>query len=688
MNETPILTKEISILVLLLIASLGAVAFKRLNFPYTVGLVLIGLILGLLTGFGTPMESLTALTLSPHLILYIFVPPLIFESAINLDNKLLLRTLVPSLTLAVPGLILSSGIIGGLLGWLTPLSFFQAWLFGALVSATDPVAVIALFKKLGVPRRLIMLVEGESMLNDATAIVLFDVILVVIRQNQLEFPTLQQALLEMLFTLMGGIIVGALMGMLMRLSIKLAEDDYAIQLTISGLIAYTAFLVAEHYLEFSGVLAVMSAGLVVGGYCEYTLKPEVRTHIQEFWEYAAFIANSLIFLLVGLKTSDFLVELNTNNLTFWMAIGWAIVVAVLVRGLIVFSLMPLVNRFQSANPINWRFQLVSIWGGLRGAIALALALSLSNDFPHRQLIVAMTLGVTIFTILVSGSTIEHLVRWLGLDQLSKRQELARIQANVFIQKETLGLTQELKKRPFFDESIVDEVRENYQQNLDQAEALATQFWEQLRADPVQMRQVFWLQVVQIEHHAYRELHDEGVISESVLKKLSVMMNWKGDAVLSNQIPPPITKTRTLETPLRKLIVNRLLLLIPKRYWLANHRIKELTLRYEYYAAIAYVSRKVVKIIQQLAYEQAVDQTIASQCIDFYQEHAQLALNWMNSFVEDHPELAFPMQRQVIQRAVVRRQSETLNSLAHQGIIPENDLDHLTQELISQPFNYN
>jgi len=681
MNETPILTKEISILLLLLVASLGAVAFKRLNFPYTVGLVIIGLILGFLARSGTPLESFSDLTLSPNLILFIFVPPLIFESAINLDNKLLLQTLVPAFTLAGPGLLFGSGLIGMGIAQVTPLSFSHGLLFGALVSATDPVAVIALFKKLGAPRRLIMLVEGESMLNDATAIVLFDVILVVIANGNFGFMTVGEAGLEILITLVGGVIVGVAIATVMRVSINLAEEDYAIQLTVSGLIAYAAFLVAEHYLEFSGVIAVMSAGLVVGGYCEYTLKPEIRRHLQEFWEYIAFLANSLIFLLVGLKTSGFLVDLNVDNFTFWLAIVWAIALAMITRALVIFLLIPLVNRFQPSNPINWRFQVITIWGGLRGAIALALALSLSNDFPHRQLIVAMTLGVAVFTILVSGSTIGRLVRWLGLDQLSKREELARVQASVFIQKETLALTKELEQRPFFDQSLVDEFKQTYEQNLAQAEKLAAQFWETLRSDPVQMRQVFWLQVIQIEHHAYRELHDEGVISELALKKLSVMMNWKGDAVLSNKIPPPIARTRTLETPLRKLIVNRLLLLIPKQYWVSNRRTKDLTFRYEYYAAIAYVSKKVVKIVRQLAHEQAVDENVAAQCMEFYEQKGEAALNWINTFVADHPELAFPMQKQVIERATFRRQSETLDSLANRGIIPENDLENLRQQLL-------
>lgn len=683
MTESPILTKEISILLLLLVASLGAVSFKRLNFPYTVGLVIIGLILGFLARSGSPLEPFSDLTLSPNLILFIFVPPLIFESALNLDNRLLLQTLLPAFTLAGPGLLLSAGLVGIGVSQFTPLSFSQALLFGALVSATDPVAVIALFKKLGAPRRLMMLVEGESMLNDATAIVLFDVILAVISNGKFDFLTVGHAGIKILITLIGGAIVGAIIATVMRLSINLAEDDYAIQLTVSGLVAYAAFLVAEHYLEFSGVIAVVSAGLVVGGYCEYTLKPNIRRHLHEFWEYVAFLANSLIFLLVGLKTSGFLVELNATNSNVWLAIAAAIILAMMSRTVVVLGLIPLVNRLQPSNPINWRFQLITVWGGLRGAIALALALSLSNDFPHRQLIVAMTLGVAVFTILVSGTTIGQLVRWLGLDQLSKREKLAKVESKVSIEREAIATTEELKQRPFFNTSLVDNFQKKHQKALEKAEQTASEFWENLKDQPVEMRQLFWLQVVQIEHHAYRELHDEGVISELVLKKLSIMMNWKGDAVLSNQIPPPVAKTKALEASLQKLIVNPLLFIIPKRYWLPQRRYRELVLRYKYYASIAYVSQKVIKIIHQLTHEQAVDQAIADECIEFYQKNREIALNWVETFVAEHPDIAFPIQKDVIKQAILRRQSEGLDSLADRGIIPEHDLETLRQELLSK-----
>jgi CPA1 family monovalent cation:H+ antiporter len=341
-----------------------------------------------------------------------------------------------------------------------------------------------------------------------------------------------------------------------------------------------------------------------------------------------------------------------------------------------------VNLFQKSAPIHWRFQLVSFWGGLRGAIALALALSLSSDFAHQELIISMTLGVVLFTILVEGSTTSQLVRLLGLDRLSVREELAQSQARVFAKKEVMQLLGEMGNQRLLSPSILNKFKKEYQQACQQAEKSLETFWESLRKQPTQMRQLFWLQVLQIEHHAYRELHDEGLISGLVLKKLSLMMNWKGDGVLSNQIPPRVAKTKMLENVWEKFLLNRLLVWIPKRYWLQKHRLHELTIRYEYYAAIAYVSDKVVQTIRQLAREEAVDDTIASECIEFYQKNGEAAFEWIESFVQERPELAFPMQQRVIERAVSLREIETIEYLANKGIIPESAIDKIRQQIVS------
>ena len=196
---------------LLAVACLSAIALKRLKFPYTVALVILGFGLGWLGKHIEPFEFLQTLTLSHDLILFVFVPPLIFESALNLDSRLLLRNLTPILTLAAPGLLLSTAIVGAILSWGTILTLPQSLLFGSLISATDPVAVIALFKELGAPKRLGILVEGESLFNDAMAIVTFNIILgVIITGQEFGLSALQQGFVAFLINFGGGIVVGSL----------------------------------------------------------------------------------------------------------------------------------------------------------------------------------------------------------------------------------------------------------------------------------------------------------------------------------------------------------------------------------------------------------------------------------------------------------------------------------------------
>ena len=254
MSHNLLLTIEIDILVLLLVACLAAIAFKRIRFPYTVGLVLVGLVLSFLARNIEALEVVNTFRLSEELILFIFVPPLIFESALNMDSRILLRNLSPVLVLAAPGLLISTAIVGTVLAWLTPLSLGQALLFGSLISATDPVAVIALFKELGAPKQLAVLVEGESLFNDATAIVTFNIIFAVIAAGAVGADALQKGALDFLVAFVGGIVVGAAFGYLMRSFMNLAQENSLLLSTITTITAYGAFLIAEEVFKPNNLL--------------------------------------------------------------------------------------------------------------------------------------------------------------------------------------------------------------------------------------------------------------------------------------------------------------------------------------------------------------------------------------------------------------------------------------------------
>lgn len=395
------LQAETLIIELLLVVSLVAIAVRRLHIPYTVALVVVGLLLT----FQSPLE----LNLTPELILALFVPPLVFEAAYHISLAELRQSLPSILMLAVPGVVLTTLIVGWLVGRTTPLGLPLALVFGALIAATDPVAVVALFRATGVPKRLGLLVEGESLLNDGTAIVIFNLALAALLTGQFR---LSQGVVDFVRVAAGGTVTGLVLGWLISQLIA-RVDDYLIEITLTTVLAFGAYLLAER-LHVSGVLAVVAAGLVNGNMGPQAMSPTTRIVLFNFWEYVAFLANSLVFLLIGL-------EVNIPALlAAWQPVAWAVLAILVARLVVVYGLSWFVNRWTEPVPLRW--QHVLAWGGLRGAISLALALSLPAALgPQRDLVRVMTFGVVLFTLLAQGTTIRPLIRRLGLVMRSDAQ---------------------------------------------------------------------------------------------------------------------------------------------------------------------------------------------------------------------------------------------------------------------------
>ena len=237
----------------------GRLQAPPVSLHHTIGLVIVGVLLALAQDH---LGVLEPIRLTTDTILYLFLPTLLFPAAVQLDPQLLRRNLYPIVLLALPGMLLSTLIVAALVGALTPLSWRTAMLFGALISATDPVAVVALFKDLKAPERLSVLVEGESLFNDATTIVLFTVLLTLMNSDARRPMILVQGTASFVSVALGGLGVGALMALLYAALVRVAEDDPLVEIALSTVLAYTAFVVAQHYLNVSGIMAVVAAGLV------------------------------------------------------------------------------------------------------------------------------------------------------------------------------------------------------------------------------------------------------------------------------------------------------------------------------------------------------------------------------------------------------------------------------------------
>jgi len=402
------LSTETLVIELLLVVSIVAIVVRRLRVPYTVALVVVGLLLT----FRQPVE----LNLTPQLILALFVPPLVFEAAFHLEFRRLRESLVPILVLAVPGVVLTTALIGLIVSVGVGLSLSSALLFGALIAATDPVAVVALFRSLGVPKRLAVVAESESLFNDGTAIVVFNLVLGILLsttagEGAAEPFNLGATLVDFALVSVGGLLTGAALGWVVSFLIA-RIDDYLIETTLTTVLAFGAYLIGEQ-LHVSGVLAVVAAGIVCGNIGTQGMSPTTRIGLGNFWEFAAFVTNSLVFLLIGLDVNIPQLVANIVPITI------AVLAVVASRALVVYGLAAVLNLRRPTLP--GRYQHVLFWGGLRGAISLALVLSLPRALADRELLRIMAYGVVLFTLLIQGTTMNLLLRRLGLVERAPAQ---------------------------------------------------------------------------------------------------------------------------------------------------------------------------------------------------------------------------------------------------------------------------
>ena len=379
---------------LLFVSALVAMLTRRVHLPYTVGLVLAGMALYF-------SHIYIKWHLSKDLIFSVFLPPLVFEAALFIHWREFKKELPLVTLLATVGVALAAAVTALGMHYALTWDWGSAIVFGTLVAATDPVSVIATFKESKVHGRLRMLIESESLLNDGTAAVAFVAVLGALAGGHETVLSISGALC---ITIIGGVLIG---GTVAYLFMVLAgrTPDYLVEITFTTLAAYGSFFLAERF-HCSGVLAALTAGMVVGNFrSSGSISAAGRHALGPFWEYLAFVANSLIFLLIGAQ------EAQQHFEGLWAPVFAAIVLVTLGRAVAIYPLCALFAR--SRLKVDLRYQHVLFWGGLRGALALALALSLPDDLPHQNAIVAITFAVVAFSVFAQGLTITPLLRKLG-----------------------------------------------------------------------------------------------------------------------------------------------------------------------------------------------------------------------------------------------------------------------------------
>jgi len=382
---------------LLFVATIVAMVTRRLNLPYSAGLVAAGIGLALLAPGSAP-------PLTPNLIYFVFLPPLVFEAAIQIPWRPFRRDMPLLLALVTVGVVLAAAIVAAGMHYLSGWSWIGAALFGVLIAATDPVAVIAAFRQVKVPDRLHLLVEAESLLNDGVAAVGFVILVGIAGGGAAGAGAIG---LQLLTTVAGGIVAGAAVAVPLIL-LAGRSDDLLVEITLTMLIAYGSFLLAEHF-HASGVLATLTAGMIVGNWGFLgRISGKGRESVLHHWEYVAFLINSLIFMLIGGR------EATMPILIVIEAAGLGVILTLLGRAAAVY---PVTLAFaRSRLRVPWAYKHVLFWGGLRGALALGLALALPASVRERDEIIVVAFAVVAFSIFVQGLTMPWLIARLGLNK--------------------------------------------------------------------------------------------------------------------------------------------------------------------------------------------------------------------------------------------------------------------------------
>lgn len=649
---------------LLTVAMLAASLCRNLPIPYTVFLVMVGMSMSMLTTKLPALNVLQEFQLTPDLVFFIFLPALIFESALTLDARQLLKDVAPIFVLAAPALIISTMLIGVGIWFYMGLDLILALLFGALIAATDPVAVVALFKELGAPARLTTLVEGESLFNDATAIVIFHILLGIALAGSFTSGDLGHAVIEFFRVFFGGVLVGTVIGFgISELMRRIHGSELAI-VVMSLVMAYTSFVIAEHVLHVSGVMATVSAAVTMGFYAITRIPQGALRSIHETWEVIALVCNSLLFLMIGLSVDLGVLLGNLDGILL------AALLVLIARAASIYTLVPATIRAFRLPHVNMGERHIMWWGGLKGGLAIAIVLSIPESLDGRQTLVELTLGVVLFTLLVNAPSIRPLITRLGLDRMSE-EDTAELQ---------LGLLEaEQRARAVVDRlTTADLLTSESRTSIDTT--LASIFDKDApSADTRRHFRHAYMEAVQLETEELQALYHLGLIQEYTFLDLRARLrrdkdawaNAPSDTAALTDKPPANPFLRVERTALRWMRERHAL-----AWFLARFQRARLGQGVQRDIAGILCGESVIKGLRMRAGLEPVD---VDKVVEIYQQRVARKRKRVNEIRRDFPDFYTSLEARLTQTAALasaRNHAQTSFQHGNIGAKAFNRIDRL------------
>jgi CPA1 family monovalent cation:H+ antiporter len=680
----------------MLISLVVFVLSRRLRVPYTVLLVVAGSLL-------VPVSKLdffffiSSFHLTPELLFFVFLPILIFESAYNMNVRSLTENFYSIGSLAILGLIISTVFVGLVGYYVFKFAGFEVpvlvlLLFGAIISSTDPVAVLALFKEYGAPKRLTLIFEGESLCNDATGFAAFLVVLELLVHGYTGADSIVAALVSFFTMLVGGIIFGLLMGFLFAKLIQWVKGYEHLEITLTLLVAHFTFILTEvisEHLEISGyhvrlssIIATMVASMVIGNFGRYKMSPHVEEYMERFWGYFAFVTNSLVFILMGLLFASLSISLNVAILPIFLAI----VVVLVGRALSIYPVLALVNLIGKEDPIPANWMHLLSWGSLRGALAVIMVLLIPDDvtvpgwtydFSVKQFVAALTIGSIYFTLLVKATTIGRVMHWLDIDALTDEEEVGYFKSKAAIYDAARIKLQEL--------ALQEKITEDQHRILDSQyhslyQEACAKCKVKLGSSGEMLQNILRIYALGAEKDKLKDLFQRGETTEKIYKKILNMLSIQTERVESGK-PQLASSGESFPTDgFEQLIAFFRRLFFSKSYFIKPE---------DMYLYLLTLNRVVGHALEKLNAlgdsnfgEIFDDKSALEDLVKLYQSILDDTRKRMESLVRKHAFLLTHLNEAAAESAMQSVQTETLENL-HRNEIITNKLYIMLQHELSR-----
>lgn len=667
----------LALLTLLFLSIITHLAAPKIRVPYSVLLVVVGFLLIPLSKVSA-FSYISSFQLTSEILFYIFLPILIFESAFNMNIRKIGENIGAISALAIVGLLVSAFFIAfagfwGLMSVGFQVPFVVILLFGALISATDPVAILALFKDFGAPRRLALIFEGESLFNDATSLALFLIVMASVSAGFQGSDSVLQGIFIFLSMLLSGAIFGFVMGWGFSKLLQFARHEH-LQITLTMLAAHTTFLLAEFFshslslmgkpIHVSSILATVIASLVIGNYGRFKIMPRVQAYMSHFWGYAAFVANSLVFILLG----RLFTTLSIGLMDILPALAVIILVVMVARALSVYPVIGILNATRLELPIPLSWQHLMAWGSLRGALAVTMVLIIPDTLTHpdwklpysiKEFILAITIGCIYFTLFIKATTMNGAIRRFRINVFQGLEPMEYLEGKVYVYAQSLLRLLALSDHPHVDR----EAQQNLQVKYTDLYQKALKDLSRNVHDSVAMfTRVLRIHAIEIEKQTLKDLYARAEITEiayrRILGKLELQLEF-------------LERGLEEEMNFGALRGKRRWLRLRHVFGLSTDRLSDPAERYFYYRALAISSQTVISRLSPLASHPGLRvfeaDTVFSAIIAQYQAYKNQSLNKASELLNKNPAIEM-RQFQILEQDLLQSQIASLEELESSEVI--------------------